>query len=434
MVYSPKKGEIPLKIVASDKALPELVEYLDPFAKYFVRSEGRDNLERYSTGLLSDIPRKNGTTIASAVPATNDQRLQALLTTIQWDEDAFNQERVGPLRDSVRLGDGVLIVDDTGFPKQGRCSVGVARQYCGELGKVDNCQVCVTCHYADSAVSWPVNARLYLPQEWTNDKQRLEQAGVPEPVTFRIKPEIALDLVDIACLLKIPHEAVVADASYGGDDTFLSGLEARGERYVVAVPCDFFVLSADRPNAHRKRADALMGQIPKRQWRTIRWRQGTKGWLKKKFVAVRAYRTVAGECKRLGWLIGERPGYGQKGEWKYYFSDFPLDTPLEQMVRYAHHRWHIDRFYQDAKQELGWGDYQGRTWKGFHRHALLVMLTSSFLVTLEWKHRCNTPPTRGRPRHPFSPRRDRKRQSIQQIHQQVIDTLWKMAVEYSSRK
>jgi SRSO17 transposase len=423
-----------LKIVASDEALPELAEYLAPFAQHFVRSEGRNTLERYSTGLLSDIRRKNGTAIADAIPATTNQRLQSLLTGIQWDEDAFNTQRVQQLRDGVRLGNGVLIVDDTGFPKQGHCSVGVARQYCGELGKVDNCQVCVTCHYADSAVSWPVNARLYLPQEWTDDKPRLAQAGVPETVTFQTKPQIALALIEQALRLNIPHEAVVTDASYGGDDTFLSGLEARGERYVVAVPCDFFVLPADRPNTRPQRADTLMRQLPKRQWRTIRWREGTKGWLKKKFVALRVYRVLDGEAKRLGWLIGERPGYRQRGEWKFYFSDFLADTPLEQMVCYVHHRWHIDRFYQDAKQELGWGDYQGRKWIGFHRHATLVMLTYSFLVTLEWKYRCSRPPTRGRPRHPFSSRRDGKRQSLQQIHQQVIDMLWKMAMEYHSRK
>ena len=123
-----------MKIVASDEALPELAGYLAPFAQYFVRSEGRNTLERYSTGLLSDIQRKNGTAIADAIPATTDQRLQSLLTGIQWDEDAFNTQRVQQLRDGVGGGNGVLIVSDTGFPKQGHCSVGVARQYCGSRG------------------------------------------------------------------------------------------------------------------------------------------------------------------------------------------------------------------------------------------------------------------------------------------------------------
>jgi SRSO17 transposase len=432
-VYQVKNVKKIEKKVASDKPLPELAEYLAPFHKYFVRSEGRESLERYSTGLLSDIPRKNGQTIEDNVPGTNYQKLQSLMTTIQWDEKGVQQERVGRMRDGVSLEDSVLIVDDTGNPKQGDHSVGVARQYCSELGKVANCQVVVTCHYADPATSWPVNAQLYLPKEWTDDPQRMQEAGVPEDVQFKTKPEIALTLLDEAVKLSIPHEAVVTDAGYGGDDPYLSGLEARGEHYVNAIPCDFTVILEGDPGAKVQRADAVMHQIPKRKWQTIRWREGTKGWLRRKFTAVRAYRVLAGERKTLGWLMGERPGYGQKGEWKYYFSDFPVDTPLKKLVDYVHRRWHVDRFYEDAKNELGWGDYQGRSWIGFHRHIIIVMLTYSFLAWREWKHRHSTPRSRGRPRNPFSPRRDRRRQSIQEIHRQVIDILWRMAVEYQLR-
>jgi SRSO17 transposase len=422
------------KIVASDKPLPELADYLSTYDRYFVRSEGRESLERYSTGLLSDIPRKNGQTIEDNVPGTNYQRLQSLSTVIQWDEKGANQERAKGMRDEVSLGDGVLITDDTGHPKQGKHSVGVARQYCSQLGKVANCQVVVTCHYADPATSWPVNARLYLPEEWTDDPERMREAGVPEDIEFQTKPEIALALVDEANDMGIPHEAVVTDASYGGNDTYLSGLESRGEHYVNGVPCDFSVILDDDSEGNVQRADAAMSQIPKRKWPTIRWREGTKGWLSKKFVAVRAYRALGGERKTLGWLIGERPGYGQKkGKWKYYFSNFPADTPLEKLVDYVHRRWHIDRFYEDAKNELGWGDYQGRKWIGFHRHTIIVMITYSFLVWREWKHRHSAPRSMGRPRNPFSPRRDRKRQSIQEIHRQVIDALWKMGVEYHLR-
>ena len=207
------------KKAASDKPLPELSEYLSPFSKYFVRSEGRESLERYSTGLLTDIPRKNGTTIEANVPGTNNQRLQSLMADIQWDDQGVNQESVSQMRDDVSLGDAVLINDDTGIPKQGEHSVGVARQYCSELGKVANCQVVVTLHYADPATSWPVNARLYLPAEWTDDHQRMKKAGVPEDIEFQTKPEIALALVDEANEMGISHEAVVSDASYGGNDT-----------------------------------------------------------------------------------------------------------------------------------------------------------------------------------------------------------------------
>lgn len=421
------------RIVASDRPLPELADYLSTYDRYFVRSEGRESLERYSTGLLSDIPRKNGETIENNVPGTNNQRLQSLLTGIQWDHGGVNHEYAGQMRDNVSLGDAVLINDDTGLPKQGEHSVGVARQYCSELGKVANCQVVVTCHYADPAASWPVNARLYLPREWTDDQKRMVEAGVPEDIKFQTKPEIALALLDEANRIGIPHEAVVADASYGGNDTYLSGLEERKEHYVNGVPCDFPVILAEVPEAVIQRADKVMHHKPRRKWKTVRWREGTKGWLRRKFIAVRAYRTVDGERKKLGWLIGERPGYGQKGKWKYYFSDFPADTPLEKLVEYAHRRWHIDRFYEDAKNELGLGDYQGRKWIGFHRHIIIVMLTYGFLAWREWKHRHSSPRRRGRPRNPFSPRRDRRRQSIQEIHRQVIDSLWQMAMKHYQR-
>jgi SRSO17 transposase len=337
------------------------------------------------------------------------------------------------MRDDVSLGDGVLITDDTGIPKQGEHSVGVARQYCSELGKVANCQVVVTLHYADPAASWPVNARLYLPAEWTDDPERMKKAGVPEDIEFQSKPEIALSLLDEANEMGIPHEAVVSDASYGGNDTYLSGLEERGEHYVNGVPCDFPVIVAEDPEASVQRADAVMHGIPRRRWETIHWREGTKGWLGKKFVAVRAYRTVNGEVKKLGWLIGERPGYGKTGEWKYYFSNFPADAVLAKLVDYAHRRWYIDRFYEDAKNELGMGDYQGRKWIGFQRHMVIVMLTYRFLAWSEWKHRQSTPRSRGRPRDPFSPRIDKRRLPMQEIHRQVIDALWIMAVEYHLR-
>jgi len=423
------------KIIASDKPLPELAEYLSSLDKYFVRSEGRESLERYSTGLLSDIPRKNGETIEDNLPGTNNQRLQSLLTGIVWDEKGVNREYVQQMRDNVSLGDGVLIHDDTGIPKQGKHSVGVARQYCSQLGKVANCQVVVTCHYADPAASWPVNARLYLPREWTDDQQRMREAGVGEDVEFQTKPEIALALLDEANEIGIPHEAVVTDASYGGNDTYLSGLEARKEHYVCAVPSDFTVILEEKKEAGIQRTDAVMPKIPRRQWRTICWREGTKGWFRKKFVAVRAYRVVDDEPKTLGWLIGERPGYGQKnGKWKYYFSNFPADTPLAQLVDYVHRRWHVDRFYEDAKNELGLGDYQGRKWIGFHRHIIIVMLTYGFLAWHEWKYRHSVPRSKGRPRNPFSPRRDKRRQSIQEIHRQVIDALWQMAIKYYVRK
>jgi SRSO17 transposase len=172
--------------------MPELAEFLAPFRIHFQRSEGPQTLERYLTGLLTELPNKNCDTIAQVVPDTSEQRLQGLLTTIDWDEDHLNRQRVERLLTLHTEGDGVLIFDDTGFAKQGKCSVGVARQYSGTLGKVGNCQVTVNCHYAERTLAWPVATRLYLPEHWADDADRRKKAQVPDEVTFQTKPQIAL--------------------------------------------------------------------------------------------------------------------------------------------------------------------------------------------------------------------------------------------------
>src|SRR4051795_8415539 len=172
---------------APSTPLPQLAEFLAPFRVHFKRSEGRQTLERYLTGLLTEHPNKNCDTIAQVVPGTSQQRLQGLLTALDWDEDDLNRQRVQDLLRLPSEGDGVLIFDDTGFAKQGRCSVGGARQYSGTLGKVGNCQVTVNCHYAERTLAWPVASRLYLPRHWADDADRRKVAKVPEEVTFRTK-------------------------------------------------------------------------------------------------------------------------------------------------------------------------------------------------------------------------------------------------------
>src|SRR5437763_692068 len=183
---------------APAQPLPALDEFLRPFHVHFKRSEARHALERYLTGLLTEHPNKNCDTIAQVVPGTSEQSLQGLLTAMSWDEDDLNRQRVQRLLELPTEGDGVLIVDDTGFAKQGRCSVGVARQYSGTPGKVGNCQVAVNCHYAERTIAWPVATRLYLPKDWADSDDRREAARVPEEVVFQTKPEIALALLDQA--------------------------------------------------------------------------------------------------------------------------------------------------------------------------------------------------------------------------------------------
>jgi len=383
---------------APAEPLPELATFLEPFHVHFMRSEGRHALDRYLTGLLTELPNKNCDTIAASIPGTSEQQLQGLLSTTAWDQDDLNRQRVEQLLRLPSEGDGVLIFDDTGFVKQGKCSVGVARQYSGTLGKRGNCQITVNCHYAERTVAWPVATRLYLPRQWAEDPSRRARARVPEEVSFQTKPQIALALLDQAKAWGVRWACVTADADYGDNPNFLDGLEQRRQRYVVAVRADFTV-TASRHGGIKQRADALIGAQPLRSWRTVTWREGSKGWLRGRFVADRCWRTTAAGRRRLGWLIGEQTADGKR---KYYWSNFRAGMPLEAMVEYAHRRHWVEQYHEEAKGLLGWDQYQGRRWRGFHRHAVTVMLAHSFLVWQEWQQRQQRARP-GRPRRAFSP-------------------------------
>ncbi len=383
---------------APTQPLPELAAFLEPFRLHFGRSEGPHALERYLTGLLTELPNKNCDTIAQHVPGTSEQQLQGLLTSTAWNHDDLNRQRVQRMLTLPSEGDGVLVFDDTGFAKQGKSSVGVARQYSGTLGKTGNCQVTVNCHYAERTLAWPVATRLYLPQVWASDPERRAKAHVPQDVSFQTKPQIALALLDQAKRWGVRWACVTADGDYGDNPNFLAGLEKRRQRYVVAVRCDFRVALAERGGSVQ-RVDAVVQAQPGRAWRLVRWREGSKGWLRARCVVLRCYRVTVNGRRRQGWLIGEE---ASDGKMRYYWSNLGPEATLEQMVEYAHRRHWVERYHEEAKELLGWDQYQGRLWEGFHRHAVSVMLAYSFLVWQEWEGREErTRP--GRPRRAFSP-------------------------------
>jgi len=386
---------------APAEPLPELAEFLAPFRVLFARAEGPHALERYLTGLLTEHPNKNCDTLAQVVPGTSEQSLQGLLTNMVWDHDDLNRQRVQRMLTLPTEGDGALIFDDTGFAKQGKSSVGVGWQYSGTLGKTANCQVTVNCHYAERTLAWPVATRLYLPQDWANDPERRAKAKVPPEIQFQTKPEIALDLLDQAQAWGVRWTCVVADADYGDNPNFLAGLEKRRQRYVVAVRCDFPVALRQR-GGPTQRADAVVAAQPKSGWRTVRWREGSKGWLRGHFVALRCWRVQADGKRRAGWLIGEQPGGDPAAERKYYWSNFRPRAQLETLVGYAHRRHWVEQFHEEAKGLLGWDQYQGRLWTGFHRNAVAVLLAYSFLVWQEWQQRQRVRRP-GRKRRAFSP-------------------------------
>jgi SRSO17 transposase len=382
--------------------LPELAEFLAPLRVHFTQGPSAETLRQYLTGLLSEHPNKNCDTLPAVVPETNQQQFNHLLTDMVWDETALNRQRIARMWTLPSEGDGVLIFDDTGFEKQGRHSVGVARQYTGTAGKLTNCQVTVNCHYAERTLAWPVATRLYLPRQWADDRERRQQAHVPAELTFQTKAEIALALLDEANACGVRHGCVTCDADYGDNPNFLNGLEERQERYVVAVRATFSVTFGRAQNSPVLRADDALAAQPLRDWQTLAWSEGTKGWGRAKFLALRCWRMDGDGPRHVGWLLGQRPGREQNGDWKYFWSDFPTTTPLAVMVEYAHRRHWVEQYHEEAKTELGWDQYQGRRWDGFHRHALTVMLSYSFLVWLEW-HEREQRTGWGRPRAAFSP-------------------------------
>jgi SRSO17 transposase len=241
---------------------------------------------------------------------------------------------------------------------------------------------------------------------------------VPDEITFQTKPQIALDLLDRAKQSGVRWACVTADADYGDNPNFLAGLDERRQRHVVAVRSDFTVTTARRGGQVR-RADALVAAQAARSWRSVTWREGSRGWMRGRFVAVRCWRVTSSGSRRAGWLIGEDASDGKR---RYYWSNFGRDVALERMVEYAHRRHWVEQYHEEAKELLGWDQYQGRLWPGFHRHAVSVMLAYSFLVWQEWRQRQErTRP--GRPRRPFSPRPDRRRVSLPEVHRQISDWL-----------
>jgi SRSO17 transposase len=354
--------------------------------------------------------------------------LQHLLTDADWDSRQLDGTRVSSLNAKSSKG-GLLVLDDTSLPKQGKSSVGVARQYCGTLGKRANCQVVVSAEYvADEPESsrplhWPVCAQLYLPESWAKDPQLRQRAHVPEEAHFRSKPQIGLSLVDLCGEWEVPFEVVVADSGYGKYPKFLEGLEERKLPYVCGVESTFRVRLPEevvaakeagappyggrgRPPKERPAplyaAKEVIGSLPEGAWQTVLWREGTKGPLSKQMAAVRVHRAT-GSPHRMstthdrvmtaeeGWLIAERPlrpaGDNKSGEQeeeeeelKYYYSSLGPEVSLERLAALAKSRWAIEQFYEDAKGECGLGDYQGRRWDGLHRHLALVMVAYSFLM------------------------------------------------------
>ena len=299
------------------------------------------------------------------------------------------------------------IIDDTAFPKQGTHSVGVQHQYCGQLGKEANCQVAVS--IANHSASLPVAYRLYLPKDWADDKARRGKAGVPSDIRFKTKPEIALEQVRWACEASLPRGVALMDAAYGTDSRLRTGMTALGVSYVVGIQPKILVWPPGTGPRRRGRplnntgrrdepdlisAKQMARDLPKHAWRTIRWREGSAEWLSSRFARVRvrvAHNQLMPELLSQEWLLIEWPE-GDTAPTKYWLSTLPANISFRELVDFAKLRWRIERDYQELKQEVGLGHFEGRGWRGFHHHATMCIAAYGFLIS----ERETIPPSRPR--------------------------------------
>ena len=383
-------------------------------------------LRDYCLGLLMPGERKSVEPMAAmTAPARVAAQHQSLLHFVgnaPWSDERVLTRVREQVLPSVERGGPIeaWIIDDTGFPKKGRHSVGVARQYCGQLGKQDNCQVAVTLSLANHQASLPVAYRLYLPAEWAKDAERRRRAGVPEAIGFRTKSEIALEQIRAACAAGLPRGVALMDAAYGSDTKLRTEVSALGLSYVAAIrpttaawapgtaplPPEPWSGRGRRPTrrrdaAHRPVAVAALALgLPEDAWQTIAWRQGSADGLSSRFARLRvraAHRDDRlAETRPEEWLLIEWP-QGESKPTKYWLSTLPDDMPLDRMVDLAMLRWRIERDYQELKQELGLGHYEGRGWRGFHHHAALCIAAYGFLIS----ERETIPPSGPRPAAPL---------------------------------
>jgi SRSO17 transposase len=401
--------------------------YIDELTSVIGHADRAGPLRHYCIGLIMPVERKSVEPMAAiTAPERVSAQHQSMLHFVGvggWSDEKVvakvremvlpGIERHGPIK--------AWIVDDTGFAKQGKHSVGVARQYCGQLGKRANCQVAVTLSLANHHASLPVAYRLYLPKEWAADGERRLKAGVPDEVSFKTKPEIALDHIKWAVEAGLPGDVVLMDAGYGASTDLRTSVSTLGLMYVAGIMPNTTVWTPGTAPLPPKKASGrgqppklmrrddkhqpiavkeLAVGLPQSAWRTIKWREGKAEPLISRFARVRVrvahrdYKLTKSRPEE--WLLIEWPK-GEDEPTKYWLSTLAEDISFKQMVDFAKLRWRVERDYQELKQEVGLGDYEGRGWRGFHHHATLSIAAYGFLIS----ERGNFPPSRPRAKRLF---------------------------------
>lgn len=382
-----------------------LQKFLEDITEPMGRSERRHWARVYMQGLLLDGERKSIEPMASRIEGADVQALRQFVGQSPWPVVEVEQRLAHKVVDLLSEAE-VWIIDETSFPKAGQHSIGVARQYCGTLGKIANCQVAVSLHWASAEASCPLVWRLYLPKEWIEDPERAEEVKLPPGTVYRSKTELALEAVDQALAWELPPLPVLADSAYGNHFGFRQALRERHLQYAVQVEPTTVVWSADPnvpvPASKRKKMgrprkypplealprpeslEKIAQQLPPSAWHRVTWRQGSRGAQRSRFVmlpvwAAHGWREQAHPPRWMEWLLVEWPE-GEKQPTKYWLAQLgsqPLG--LRRFVRIAKARWRIEQDYRELKEELGLDHYEGRQWLGWYHHVCLVTMAYAFL-------------------------------------------------------
>ena len=400
-----------------------LQSYLDSLTRTVGHADRVVPLENYTKGLLLPLERKSVEPMAARLAPGNvrqmHQSLHHIVADGAWSDAALLKEVRNQVLLAMTRRHRLLawIVDDTGFPKKGSHSVGVTRQYCGQVGKQENCRIAVSVSLATEQASLPVRYQLYLPEVWAHDPERRRKAGVPEDIRFQTKPEIAVAQIRSLLDEDVPRGVVLTDAAYGNDHGFRAELETLAFQYVVGIQSSTSVWppgtaplpprgrhATGRPASLLRRdkhhqplsVKELALCLSPADWRRVSWREGTRGTMHSRFTRLRvrvAHRDYwRSEPHPEQWLLIEWPKT-EKEPTKYWLSNLPESIALRQLVALGKQRWIIERDYQELKQELGLGHFEGRGWRGFHHHATLSIAAYGFLVL----ERCLFPPPSGSP-------------------------------------
>lgn len=383
-----------------------LRRFLRPFQRVLGHAQRRKWCPLYLRGLMSPLERKSLQPLAEYVAPGQYAQLHHFVTVSPWKDEQLQSALARQAQRLIGGPDAVLIVDDTAFPKQGECSVGVARQYCGVLGKVANCQVLVSLTLAKNDIPVPLALRLFLPKEWTAEPERCAAVGVPaEHRDFLTKKDLAVEEIDRVRRQGVKFKVVVADAGYGNSAEFRQALSARGLTWAVGVPSTQKVYSThvqlltDRrsktgrllvpiPDEQRQSVAQILHALPPYKWVSRTWRTGTKGPLRARFALLRVRVADGGELHDGShlpgdevWVVGERRSSGER---KYYLTNHPAKTTKIEIIRDIKARWSCEQVHQQLKEELGLDHFEGRSWQGLHHHALLCMMAMTYLQALRF--------------------------------------------------